>query len=341
MRIGILGSGNISQTHARAAAEIPGVTVTAVCGTAAERAARLARPNGAAVYDDLQRFLTHRPMDIVCIGTPSGLHAEHAIAAVRNGLHVLVEKPLDISTARIDDLLAEADRAGVKVGVFFQDRLKPGFLQAKALIDQQRLGTPVLASVRVKWHRDAEYYAASRWRGTWALDGGGALMNQGIHGVDALLWLFGGVERVMAIAGTRLHHIEVEDTAVAVLRFASGALGVIEASTAVFPGYPRRLELTGALGTLILEGDDLVAVDLHGQADATSRRPASPSAAATSPVVSDATAHQRVIVDFIEAIRQHREPACNGREARRSVALVEAIYESARIGTSLNLSEPI
>jgi UDP-N-acetyl-2-amino-2-deoxyglucuronate dehydrogenase len=243
---------------------------------------------------------------------------------------------IDVSTERVDALIHEADQARVTLGVFFQDRLKPDFLAAKALIEQGRLGTPVMAAAHVKWYRDPEYYGQSRWRGTWALDGGGALMNQGIHAVDALLWLFGPVAVAMAGTATRLHAIEVEDTMAAVLRFENGALGAIEASTAIFPGYPRRLELTGRNGTIILQGDRLAAASLRDpSADLVSGEASTASPAATSPVVSDATAHQRVLEDFIDAVRCHREPACSGREARRSVALVEALYESARTGRAI------
>ena len=342
MKVGILGAGNISETHARAARSIPGVEVVAVHGTNRQKAEKLAREAGGTPYDDVARFLAHRPMDIVAIGSPSGVHAEHAIAAVRKGFHVLVEKPLDIMTSRIDELIREVDRAEVKAGVFFQDRLKPDVAEIKAIVETGRLGTPVLVSGRVKWYRPPEYYSGSRWRGTWALDGGGALMNQGIHTVDLLAWLFGPVAQVSARVATRRHAIEVEDTAVAVLEFASGALGTIEASTAIYPGYLRRVELTGANGTLVLEGDRLVSADLL---DATGAQKAEPGSAAdrqgaqsaASPVVSDASAHRRVFEDFIRAIETDGTPACDAREGRRSVAIVEAIYESARARRPVDL----
>ncbi len=271
-RIGILGAGNISDTHARAAQEIPGVEVAAVCGTNAEKTSAIARRTGAVAYDDLAGFLDHRPMDIVAIGSPSGLHAEQATAAVRRGLHVLVEKPLDITAARVDALIAEANSAQVQVGVFFQDRLRPDIVKIKKIVSEQRLGKPVLASGRVKWYRPPDYYAKSRWRGTWALDGGGALMNQGIHTVDLLLWLFGPVARVTARTATRVHKIEVEDTAVALLEFENGALGTLEAATSIYPGYARRLELTGSEGTLILEDDRLTCLALKNSSPDGQRR---------------------------------------------------------------------
>jgi UDP-N-acetyl-2-amino-2-deoxyglucuronate dehydrogenase len=305
VRIGILGAGGISDTHARAAMAIDGVEVVAVYGTNRDKAAALARATGAAVHDSLDAFLAH-PMDIVAIGSPSGVHADQAIAAVRRGLHVLVEKPLDVTTARIDDVIGEADRAGVKVGVFFQDRLTPELVEMKAALDEGRLGAPVLASGRVKWYRPPEYYRDSKWRGTRSLDGGGVLMNQAIHTLDTMLWMCGPVARVSGRIATRLHQIDVEDTAAALLEFENGGFGVFEASTAAFPGFPRRIEVTGTKGSLVHEQE---------------ARPAQ---------VADASGHQRVIEDFLAAIRTNGTPACDAREGRRSVALIEAIYESAR-----------
>jgi predicted dehydrogenase len=309
VRIGIIGAGGISDTHVRAARAIDGVSVVAVFGANAQKTRALAESAGAVAYSELDAFLSH-PMDLVAIGSPSGLHAEQAIAAARRGLHVLVEKPLDISTSRIDSLLSEADRAGVRVGVFFQDRMQPDLVALKGRLDAGDIGTPLFAQGQVRWYRPPEYYGSSRWRGTWALDGGGALMNQGIHTLDLLVWLVGPVTRVTGRTATRLHHIEVEDTALALLEFANGALGNMEATTAAFPGFPRRLEIVGTKGTLVYEDPP---------------RPA---------VVGDATPHRRVLEDFIDAVRSGRKPQCDGVEGRRSVAVVEAIYRSSTSGHS-------
>lgn len=331
MRIGIIGGGNISETHARAAQAVRGLDVVAFYGLNHERTARLARQYGGSAYDDFETFLRHRPMDLVAIGSPSGLHAEQGIAAARRGLHVLIEKPLDITTERADALIAAAEAAGVKLGVCFQDRLRPAALEMKAMLDAGEIGKPVMISGRVKWYRPPEYYAGSRWRGTWALDGGGALMNQAIHTVDLILWLCGPVARVCGCTATRVHNIEVEDTAAAVLEFVSGAVGTIEAATSVFPGYNRRLEVTGSEGTLVLEHDRLIAVDLRlPRARSEAPRTADANTSASSPVVSDESAHRRVLEDFVHAIETNGSPACDGREGRRSVELVQAIYASAR-----------
>jgi UDP-N-acetyl-2-amino-2-deoxyglucuronate dehydrogenase len=331
VQVGIIGGGNISATHARAAAAIADCHVVAVWGQNRQRAAGIAQEHDARAYDDLKDLIALRPLDVVAIGSPSGVHAEQIALAAEHGLHVLVEKPLDISLDRVDRALAAVRAAGVKLGVFFQDRLKPDLARVKRLLDAGRLGRVLLVSAQVKWYRPPEYYATSRWRGTWALDGGGALMNQGVHTVDALLWLFGPVASVTAHAGTVLHRIEVEDTVVATLKFASGALATLEATTAAFPGFPRRIEITGTEGTLTIEGDQLVAAHLRTPSpDFVLSTPAL-SAAASSPVVADASAHQRVFEDFFDAIRNNREPACSGSEGRRSVELVQQIYKAARI----------
>jgi predicted dehydrogenase len=329
--VGLIGAGNISETHARALRAIRDVEIAAIYAPTRAHAEQLAARHGGAIYDTLERLLDHRPLDMVVVGSPSGLHAEHGIAAARHGLHVLVEKPIDVTAARADALIDETARAGVTLGVIFQDRLKPDVRRLKALVDAGRMGTPILANARVKWYRPPPYYQGSRWRGTQALDGGGALMNQGVHTVDLLLWLFGPVRRVFAKTATRLHAIEVEDTAVAVLEFASGALGTLEATTSAYPGYSRRIELTGSNGTLILDGDDLIAIDLQDvRDDERPTRPAGVTASAASPVVADATAHVRVLEDFIDAVARHTAPCCDGPSGRQSVSLIEAIYESAR-----------
>jgi UDP-N-acetyl-2-amino-2-deoxyglucuronate dehydrogenase len=341
IHVGLIGAGNISETHARAASAIPGVKVAAVYAPTRAHAERLAAQYGATPHDSLDRLLDQR-LDLVAIGSPSGLHAEHGIAAAARGIHVLVEKPIDVTTARADALIDEAARADVSLGVIFQDRLKPDILRAKTLIDEGRLGRPILATAQVKWYRTPEYYRGSRWRGTRALDGGGALMNQGVHTVDLLLWLFGPARRVFGRTAAALHPIEVEDTAVAVVEFASGALATIEAATSAYPGYSRRLELTGSEGTIMLDGDRLAAIDLRGDGGAggAGERGGTAAVSASSPIVADASAHQRVFEDFIKAMATKTPPCCDGAGGRRSVALIEAIYASSRTNQDVLLPTP-
>jgi len=251
--IGLIGAdGNITETHARAARALSGVEIAAVHGTNAEKVARLCREYGGKPYSDLAEFLDHRPMDLVAIGSPSGLHAAQGIAAAQRGLHVLTEKPIDITTERADALIAATDKAGVKLGVFFQDRCKPDILRVKKAVGAGVLGRPILADARVKWFRPPDYYAKSRWRGTWALDGGGALINQAVHTVDLMQWLFGDVISVQATSKARLHAIEAEDTLVALFEFANGALGVLQAATSHIQVTRASWNLLALRGTLII-----------------------------------------------------------------------------------------
>jgi predicted dehydrogenase len=337
--VGIIGAGNISETHARACREIDGVEIAAVHGVNLLRARRIAETCGGVVYDDLGALVQHRPLDAVIVGSPSGVHAEQGILAARAGLHVLVEKPIDVTLAAADRLIAAARDNGVRLGVLFQDRTQPSFVRLRELLASGALGRPVLASARVKWYRAPEYYSGSRWRGTRALDGGGAVINQGIHTIDLLIWLLGPVSRVLADTATLMHRIEVEDTAVGILEFASGARASFEATTAAYPGYPRRVELTTTEGTIVLEHDRVVAADLRSPVEGLAP-PIDPDSnrSASSPVVSDARGHRRLIEDFVTAVEQGHDPLCSGAEGRRSLAVVEAIYESARAGRAVEMS---
>ena len=331
IHVGLMGGGNISETHARAARAIPGLEIAAIYGTNRDRVERFATIHGGTPYLDLDAFLNHKPMDFVAIGSPSGLHSVHGIAAARRGLHVLTEKPIEISTERADELIGAARESGVKLGVMFQDRFKPDIRRLKQWIDDGAIGKPLLIDARVKWYRSPGYYSESKWRGTLALDGGGALINQAVHTLDLLLWLFGDVVRVQARTATVMHAIQGEDTAIALLEFASGALGTVVATTAAFPGYPRRVEATGTQGTLILEHDRIIAADLR---DVSGRvnvsLPSGDNENVASPVVSDFSGHQAIFEDFVGAIRDNGTPACDGLEGRRSIALVEEIYSVAR-----------
>jgi UDP-N-acetyl-2-amino-2-deoxyglucuronate dehydrogenase len=329
--IGLIGGGNITETHARAARAIPSVNITAIYGPNTANVERLCREHGGSPYQDFAAFLAHRPMDLVMIGSPSGLHAKEGIAAAQRGLHVLTEKPIDITAARADALIEAAKQSHVKLGVMFQDRVKPDIQRLKKWIDQGLLGKILLVDARVKWYRPPEYYGKSKWRGTLELDGGGALMNQGVHTVDLLLWLLGDVTRVQARTATALHPIESEDTAIAILEFASGALGTLQATTAAYPGYPRRVEITGSEGTVILEHDRIIAADLRNPPpDLGFNAPVDTNLSASSAAVTDVRGHQAILEDFLRAIESDGTPLCDGAQGRKSVALVEAVYQAAR-----------
>ena len=213
--VGLIGGGNISETHARAALANPDVVISAIYGTNMQNVERLAREYGGKPFTDYNAFLAHKPIDLVMIGSPSGFHAQQGIDAAHRGIHVLTEKPIDISTTRADELVAATKAANVKLGVMFQDRVKPDIQRLKRLIDSGALGKILFVDARVKWYRPPDYYGKSKWRGTMKLDGGGALMNQGVHTVDLVLWTVGDVSRVQSRTATALHKIESEDTATA------------------------------------------------------------------------------------------------------------------------------
>ncbi len=331
LQAGFVGCGNITDTHVRAAREA-GLGIAAFQGRDPAKAATMAARYGGRAYESYEEFLGHRPMDLVVIGTPSALHAEEGIAAAERSLHVLVEKPIDVTLEKGLALVAAADRAGVTLGVLFQDRLKPDLVRLREFIAGGGLGKVLLASARVKWHRPPEYYSGSRWRGRRALDGGAALINQGVHTVDLLLWLLGDVTRVKGVTATSLHAIESEDIALALLEFASGARATLEATTAAWPGYPRRVEISGTEGTVVVEGDLVVAADLRQPAPGLVSTGSEGAASASSATVADATPHRRMIEDFVRAIETKGTPVCDGREGLRSVAVVEAVYRAAREG---------
>jgi UDP-N-acetyl-2-amino-2-deoxyglucuronate dehydrogenase len=340
-KVGILGGGGISETHARAASEIPGAQVVAAYGANAGRTRQLAERFGATAYPDLHACLRHPGLDAVLIGSPSGLHAEQAAAAAERRVHVLVEKPLDVTVERGEAAVQACESAGVRLGVFYQARAAPHLRWLRERIAAGMLGDVFLAAAQVRWYRPPEYYAASRWRGTRALDGGGALMNQGIHTVDLLLWLLGDVRRVFAHTRTALHPIEVEDTVVATLEFHSGALATLEASTAAFPGFPRRIEISGTRGSVVVEQDTVRAVYLR---DAPAETPpgadADANASASTAAVSDVRGHRAAIENLVAAARGEATLLCDGRDALRSVALVEAVYRSAREGAPVTPGYP-
>ena len=332
-RIGILGGGNISDSHLRAAMEIKEIEISGICGSNLEKVKKLAEMAGVRAFTDEKQFFEECPMDLVAIGSPSGLHATQGVAAASRGIHVLVEKPIDVTTQKADNLIKACERGGVKLGVFFQDRVSEGARKLKELVDNNTLGKLTLATAHVKWYRNPEYYSRSRWRGTWKLDGGGAIMNQGIHTLDLLIWMLGNPRQVFGCTGTMLHDIETEDTAVAVIEFESGILATYEASTAAYPGQPRKIYLTGSQGTASLVHNALTDISLLGdekkkQEGNSSEKPENTS----SPLVSDVSDHRKILEDFLDAIRYNRTPICDGKDARRSVELVCAIYESSRTG---------
>lgn len=326
---GVVGSGAIGKVHAEAISQIPGARLTAVCGRDEARTREFADRFQATAYTDYEKFLAHPDMQIVNICTPSGLHAEQGIKAAGTGRHVLVEKPIEISLARADELIRACAEAKVRLGVIFQSRFLPAVQRIKRALDEGRFGRLLMGDAYVKWYRAPEYYADS-WHGTLALDGGGALINQAIHTLDLLRWMMGPAETVFAMkSALRYPHIETEDTLVGTIRFQNGALGVIEAATSVAPGFRRRLEISGENGTVILDGDDISHWSLPDDSPASEEAGEQITDGSADPKAISTEGHRIQIEEMIRAVQEHREPFVSGHEGRKSLEIVAALYQSA------------
>ena len=342
--VGIIGGGMIANFHARALKDAAGVRPVGVTARRFEAARKFAEEHDLRAHESLDAMLADDAIDVVTICTPSGAHRDPAVAAADAGKHVVVEKPLEITTARCDEIIAACERNNVRLSVTFQSRFHGAARAIKDAVDAGRFGRLTLGDAIVKWYRPQSYYDSGAWRGTWDLDGGGALMNQAIHSVDLLLWLMGDVAEVSAMTATLAHErIEVEDAAVATLRFTNGALGTIVATTAAHPGTLKRVEISGDAGTAILEEEDLKLfqfADEHPDDDATRDR--FNAATKTGGGASDPSAighhgHAALFEEVAASIRENRPSILDGHQGRRSVELIEAIYRSAKDAAPVSL----
>jgi predicted dehydrogenase len=341
---GIIGLGLIADFHARAIADAAGAKLVAVCGRDPNKARTFAANYGQDVFstNDLTTFLDRSDLDAVCIATPSGAHLEPTLAAARAGKHIVIEKPIEITLARMDQLLEGVAATGVKLMPIFQARFGEGARTVKAAVAAGRLGRLTLASAYVKWQRTPAYYTDS-WHGTFALDGGGALINQAIHAIDLLQWFAGLPSEVFSWNTRRVHTgIEVEDTAVATLRYPDGALGTIEATTAAYPGWARRIELCGENGSIVLEDDRIIRWDFRtalagDEAILAAKADDSMRSGAGSPGAMSHQGHLRQIENLVAAIRNGDSLMVDGPEARKAVALILALYRSAQSGQPVRL----
>jgi UDP-N-acetyl-2-amino-2-deoxyglucuronate dehydrogenase len=340
--VAIVGCGVVGALHAQALALVPRARLRLAVDPAVGRARALATPRGADATDDLDAALERPDVDVVCVCVPSGRHADIGVKAARAGKHVIVEKPIDVTLAAADRLITACDSAGVVLSVMSQHRFDAGVVRLREALEAGALGRPILGDAAVKWYRTQDYYDSAAWRGTWQLDGGGALMNQGIHSVDLLRWLLGPVDTVSARTATAAHSIEVEDVVVATVAFASGALGTVVATTAAYPGLPERLEVTGTRGTVVLEAGNVIAwsVEGDGAAPAGARFPAAGPTGATDPAAIAVQAHAAQLDDVITAVVERRAPAVTGRQGREALAVVLAIYASATTGRQVAMTGP-
>ncbi len=346
VRFGIIGTGGIAAIHAAALQDAANAELVAVYDQVPERARQFAEKYHVRAIADFENFLADKSIEAVTIATPTGIHARVAVPAALAGKHILCEKPLDVTTGKADEIIAAAQNSGVILSSIFQSRFGENVALIKQAIDQGRFGRIVLASAQCKWFRSQEYYDSATWRGTWELDGGGALMNQSIHTVDLLLYLNGDVEEVSAITGCLSHsNIEVEDNAVAIFKFKNGSLGTLEGSTSCAPGFPRRVEISGSHGSVVLEDTRIIrwqfSEELPGD-EAIRQNCGLDSQHAGGghgePLAISSAGHRMQIEELSEAIPSgKKEVRLSGLEGRRAVHLICSIYEAARTGKSIKL----
>ena len=349
-RIGVIGAGAIGPSHIFAVNGVDTCELTAVCDVRPEAAEALAAEHNVPAFSTVGDMLEADVIDAATLATPSGFHLDTVLEVIEGGKPILVEKPLEITTDRIDRIVAAADAKGVMVAGVFQSRFRPVAEKMKQLLDAGILGQIYSGSAYIKRYRTQEYYDSGGWRGTWAVDGGGCLMNQGIHTVDLLCWMMGDVEEVIGIIDTPGRDIEVESLALGLVKYTSGAKGVVEGSTAAYPELPQYLEIYGSRGTATFSGSALMRLDLMDPtpeeeaardamtAEAEARKAEAAKAPkkvvpAGTPIPNVNMGHTPVVADFIEAIQTGRSPRVDGREARRSVELITAIYDSGKQGS--------
>lgn len=341
IRFAIVGCGVIAPTHARSIAELPGAQLVAVCDIIPEKASALAEIYSVDAYNSADEMVLRKDIDVVIVLTPSGLHAEIGVKAAQAGKHVLVEKPMDVTLEQADQLIRACEEAGVKLGVISQHRFDPAMMALKQAVEEGKLGQLNFGGSHTKWFRSQGYYDSGSWRGTWALDGGGALINQSIHYVDMLQYIMGPVEELKGYTCTRAHaRIEVEDLAVASIKFRSGALGLLEGSTLAYPGFFARLDVNGTLGSVVIENDQVKDWYLC------SEEPCPVLNGEVGGFIGGTSSkdiwhhsHRRQIQDFIVAIHEDREPLVNGYEGRKPLEIVLAVYESSRTGKTIKLGQ--
>lgn len=350
LRFAIVGCGEIAPTHVEALRSIRDrACLAAVCDADEARALAFADRHDAQAMG-LDEVLQDASIDAVAVCTPSGLHATVGVRALQVGKHVIVEKPMDISVAACDRLVAAQRESGTTLAVVSQRRFDDASQHLKSAIDNGAFGEIVYADCRVPWHRTQSYYDSGDWRGTWDLDGGGCLMNQGLHTIDLLRWICGPVKSVYAQARTAAHaRIEVEDVLCATLSFENGAIGTVSTATCSYPAFPARLGVHGTAGGGVIEGDALIALAVIAGENRPSEPPmphalrvasggthaaAARILAAPEPVGFDpwTEGHRRQFLDFVRAVESGGEPLVSGREGRKTVELIEAIYRSARTG---------
>ena len=336
LKVGILGCGMIAAYHAKAILEIPGLKIVGAFDVNEKSKNEFCGKYGIKAYESKEQMLSSENIDIVCICLPSGFHYPMTLECINNKKHVIVEKPMTFTSEEADEIIKRSKENDVYVTVISQMRYSKAVKDLKNAVDNGHLGKITTADIYMKYYRSPEYYALSNWKGTLKMDGGGALMNQGVHGVDLLQYIMGSVKSVQALSRTLYHNIEAEDTVAAILEFESGALGVIQATTSVYPGFSRRLEISGTDGTIRLVEDTIEYCNFR---DESKNLECSKSEKETGqrPDGMNHYLHKKQIADFEESVRNKKEPFLNAVEGKKAIEIIEAIYKAASTGDKIYL----
>lgn len=333
--IGIIGTGSIAIKHAQAIEELNGASLKALYNPNPASAELAKDKFTQPVFSDFKEFLETPGLDIVCICTPSGMHLEPGVEAAKAGKHVLVEKPIEINLDRTDELIQCCQENKVQLAVIFQNRFSPDYQKLKSAVDAGVFGKILMGNAYVNWFRDDAYYGTSKWKGTLQGDGGGALINQGIHTIDLLLDLMGDVQAVFGQVQTALYPIEGEDLGTAIVNFKSGALGNITSATALYPGYPEKVEIFGTEGSAILEGGKLVAWNVKGQTESGINELPANKSGSSDPNAIGYQLHLEQWRLFLDSIEKGAKPIVDGATARKSVELIRGIYLSSKLNKKI------
>lgn len=330
-KVAIIGCGNIASAHAKAVRETEGMELLAVCDVIKEKADKFAAEhNVKKVYYDFYKVLEDKEVDIVAICTPSGMHGEMVVAAAKANKHIMCEKPMEINHQKLDAIIDAIDKYKIKMACVFQRRVQQIPIKVKKALDSGIFGKVLVADAYLKYYRSSEYYKSADWRATWELDGGGALMNQGIHGLDLINWLMGGAYSVYALCKAQLHNIAVEDTALCVVKYKNGAVGMIEGATCIMPGQETRFEIHCENGSIIFNDSGIKSWFLNGKEEADGVLLNSEGGTQNDPKAIDAFSHTPLYEDLLDAIKNNKKPLITSQEGREAVDVILAIYKSSK-----------
>lgn len=336
-KIGLVGTGAAACLHAKALQGVKGASLLTVYNRSPAHGKEFAEKWGLDYFQDYQKFLSANNPDYIVVCTPTGTHLEFALPAAQTGKNLVIEKPLETTVNRCDKIIDAAQDNEIELAVIFQNRFKKPTQKIKEVVENDKLGQLVLGSAKINWYRSADYYK-DNWKGTKKYDGGGALINQGIHTIDLLQWIMGDVLVINGKVKTLTHAIEAEDVGVANLEFKNGALGVITGSTSTYPGVKEELGVYGSRGSLELKGSKIVTWEIRNEEEPVKEMKKGGNSGASDPMDIDTQNHRKQWEEILEAREQGEKPPVRGKEARKSVEIINSIYESSRTGDSIKLS---